>query len=1030
MLADALLQRRRALLAFVMAMTVAGVWAFRSLPRRLEPQIRSEVAAIELQLPGVSADEFELLLTRRVEEDLLSAPMVRDVRSQTRDGAAILLVTAAGDRNQRDAVFQGLDERLTRLREELAPQFLGLIGPRLRRPAAQNAELLLYVARKSDATVPDARPPQAPPTTDAQVLAGQLRRLAEVATVETVGAPDEQILLTYEDRDLSDARLAPARLRDYLRAQSFTAPGGYVTRDGAVLPIETAARLTSVAQLEQLAVRDPQDGRPVNLKRLVDIQRTTVEPAMEIVQHDGVPAICLGVVRADRVAIDRFANSVREVVTEFRGEHPDLACDVIVSQPELVNGELHRFHVNLAQSFVIILLLLVVVLGWRTGIAVAVVVPIVVFTSFILLRMGGLWLDLVTLSSLVLVLGMLVDNHIVIAERIHRLRQQGTDHRVAIRTALRELWAPLLAASATTVFGFLPVYLADHLVGEYVRALFWVVLISLSVSLVFCLCVTPMLLSEGRARTTQPARPKPTLYAAVVRALCRASLPLLLLIAAACAFGIDYLMHAERVFFPAPSRPLWMLQVEHPHGTESRGTERANAGLDAFLRTEATLPEGGVLAEWTTFIGRTAPAFQASLPVQRFAPHYAQILLGLRDGVDPAPFAQRLHDWMAAQTDGVRRRLHPIRLGAQLDWPIEVTLMGPETDLPAAAERVADHLRGLDCRDVTFDRGSPVRKVRLLPDRTKLAERNLSAADLTLAMHSVLHGLPVFEMAIDGQHLPVMLKAKTRRKDQLEALKDAYVYPEKGEASVLYEVSDVTFVEAAPVKSRRTGQPSLSVLAEANDPGRELAVGAELSHWLPELSAEFPAVAFQIGGAFDAERRATSALLEEMPWALLLVLLFLLLQSQSVRETLLILLCIPVSFTGVAIGMIALDQPFTFMTLVGMTALAGLVVNNAIVLIASMRRSFDDHQPGGAPLLDGLIQSAEERFRPILLTTLCAITSMVVLYQSGGPMWQPLATTIISGLSISTLFVLFVLPALYTGARRVRAARPESTPPA
>lgn len=288
----------------------------------------------------------------------------------------------------------------------------------------------------------------------------------------------------------------------------------------------------------------------------------------------------------------------------------------------------------------------------------------------------------------------------------------------------------------------------------------------------------------------------------------------------------------------------------------------------------------------------------------------------------------------------------------------------------------------------------------------------------------MLHGLPVFDLTTDEGRFPVVLRAKRSRDDLVEALNDAYVYPSKGEPSIIYEVAEVEKRTGWPARTRDLGQTAITVHAEAIDSIKDLSTERTVDERLDELRArpEYADIDFETEGLYASSKKANQALLDEIPVAAILVLLLLLLMSRSVVDTLLILLAIPLSFVGVATGIEVTGEPFSFMTLVGMIALAGLVVNNAIVLLASLRDRRASWTPDDGPLRQALIMTASNRVRPILLTALCAVASMAVLYQSGGPMWRPLASTIISGLLFSTLMVLFALPILYVGFSGLKKA--------
>lgn len=1006
MTAEGLLGRRKSFVVCALLLALFGAWAYREMPRRLEPEVDVAIAVVEARLPGVSSRELEQVLTRRIEEALDEVSAVRGLRSRTRDGAALVLVelVRTGKADRADALAS-IEARLTRLRESLAASFVGLDGPYLVRTDARLPEGLMVVPGDGAST----------PVAAAERLAELLRRREEVASVEVVGHPQEIVRLTYDDGELVRAGITPLVLRDLLRAHHFTAPGAYWTEGGRIVPLEARSRLDGLAALEALEVRDPADGDAVQLTRLVEVERVPLTPSLERVQAKGRAAVALAVTRADGTALEAFGAAVRDELS--RARDGGSGAELVVLQPDVVAGEIEGFETSVAQSFVAILLLLVVVLGVRSGVVVAMVVLAVVSTSLGLLALAGLPLDVVSLASFILVLGLLVDNHVVMAERIQRLGERGLTRSAAVGGALTALRGPLVAASATTALGFLPVALTDDVIGDYVRSLFWVVLTTLAVSLVFAFTVTPLLI-KGRPRPDpQSLGVLGRIYRAGLGVSLRAPVLMLLLLGLLLWQGRVGFERADQIFFPASARPLWMLELELPAGTSLEETASRTASLDGLLAAE---PEEGPLAGWVTFLGRSAPRFQASLPARRFAPHYAQVLLTLDPARDSAPLRERLADWIEGADDDARVRLRPVRLGAELEWPIEVELRGPESETLAAAEAVAAELRTRGGMHVHHDWGAPIAKRRVELDRAALAERNLTAADVSVGIHAVVHGLPVFDVPDErGAPLPVMLRARAGRDDREEALNDAYVYPVKGEPSLLYEVARVEKTQDHPERARHGGRAAVTVTAETMTEGSGLRLELEIADDLAEITRDFPGVEASVRGLSASAERANRALLDEVPLALLLVLVLLLLQSQSIRESLLIVVTIPAAFAGVAFGLRVTGEPFSFMTLVGMTALAGIVVNNAIVLLASVRTRLAEAGPDDSPRAL-LIEASVERLRPILLTTLCALASMIVLYRSGGSMWQPLATATISGLVVSTLVVLLLLPALYALLFRVR----------
>ncbi len=996
---------RSALFIAVLALGLAGWHALGLLDRRLEPLVPSAYGIVEMRLPGVSAAELERVLTVPLERELLRLPIVLDSWTETRDGLVLIHLECEADAVESGVAWASIEERLHRQADVWSDDFIGLTGPVLHRPSEQWAEALVTVAHEK------GEEGDGVPLASARRLAAHLTSLPGVGHVELFGRPQDQIVLTYDDSDLVSAGLTPMEFREYLRAQHVLAPGAYLTSGGLIQPLETVSRIRDFEELQQLPVRDPADGDPVSLSRLLDVKREPLRPTVDRLRADGQLAMALAVHRAPDADLASFSRSVRAAIEVHESAEP-VWCEAVVFQPDVVHEEFDRFGFNLLQGFVVILTLLVLSLGLRVGLSVAVVLPFVVLTSFVVMHAAGLSLDVVSLSSFILVLGLLVDNHIVMAERIRRLSEQGVSRVDAMARAGRELIAPLSAAAITTALGFLPVVLTDDPIGHYVSALFWVVLITLTISLLFCFFVTPKLQPAASASAQQPTQPEwvwERRYKAVLKLAFARPLPVLLLVLAVCASGWMLLSSREQIFFPVTARPLWLLEIEGAQGVEVEGTEQITHDLELLLAEERGLSDSA-LRHGVSFVGRSAPPLQASIPYLEYAPHYAQVLLQLDPDRDAAGFEQRLRTWMASHEDTARLRLRPVELGMPITWPVQIEVRGPLEGLHELAGEVAGRLRAAGCINVSSDWAEPALKLAVEPDRVALADRDLTVGDVSLGMHSVVHGLPLFDLLEDGERTPVMLRAQVRRKREREALADAYIYPRKGDPSLLYEVAEVREIHDYPVRARRAGYPAVTLRGETADPGQALAIEKALVAGLGDLRDEHRAWSFTPQGVSASSSRANRAMLDEVPWALLAILLCLLAQSRSLIETGLVLLTVPLSLAGVAFGLTALGEPFSFMTLVGMTALAGIVVNNAIVLLSSIRRRAEE---AGHWSQDIVIESAAHRLRPILLTTFCALASMAVLQLSGGAMWRPLATAVISGLAVSTSLVLFVLPVLY-----------------
>lgn len=985
-----------ALLIAMAAVAWAGLSAYERLDRRLEPDVPLDHVLVEARLPGVSAGELERTLTEPVEDALLAVAGVVDTRAETRDGLVLIVVETTRDERVRTAV----EARVARLRDELTDAFVGLDGPMLHRPSSDTVDAVVTVVPIAD----DAPAPR----DEARALARALRDAEAVGHVELLGLEPERVALRYDDDELADAGISPLEFREYLRAQHLTAPGAYLEADDLIRPIETRARIADLAELRQLPLRDPADGDAVNLSRLLDVERGPITPRVDRVRVDGRPGLVLALRRTPGADLDAFARDVERVLASSPTAET-VRADVLVSQGDDVGAEIGRFESSLVQTSLVILVLLVAVLGARAGISVALVVPVVVLTTFVALLAGGVGLDVVTLSSVILVLGLLVDNHIVMAERIDRLQHLGVGRLEAIGVARRELLGPLAAAAATTAAGFLPVVLTSEPVGEYVGGLFWVVVAALGVSLLTCFVVTPWL---QPALLSRPAVEGTALESGYRGLLVAAGRRTGLVVVASVAFAVVgwWLMTtSEQVFFPAASRPLWLVELEAPVGAGDASLDATVASLEEHLADERRR-EDTALRRGALFLGRSAPRVAAAIPPRAFAPHAGQALLSVDPAADVEAFGARLEAWAAERDGDVRLRVRPLRLGADFEWPVSFEVRGDEAAVAAAVPEVRAALVDAGAIHVGDDWGEPIEKLRIVPDRQALAEADLTVGDVTVGMHGVIHGLPLFDVHDGDERLPVVLRARTARDDPREALADAYVYPRKGDPSLLYEVAEVTSVREHPARVRRHGVAARTVSADVIDVDDALPLELAVDAALDAAREAHPGVTIEAVGVSDSAERAQRAILDQAPWALAAILLCLLAQSRSLIDTVLTVATIPLALVGALVGLRVAGVPLSFMTTIGMTALAGLVVNNAIVMLSSIRRRLDD---GAGSTRDVVVDAAVHRLRPVLLTSLCALGGTAVLYATGGPMWRPLAVTVIGGLVASTAVVLLVLPLVH-----------------
>lgn len=687
------------------------------------------------------------------------------------------------------------------------------------------------------------------------------------------------------------------------------------------------------------------------------------------------------------------------------------------------------FVVSVGQSVVIVLLVMVLMLGLRTGLVVASLVPSALLMSLMVMQWMGLGLNQMTLASLIITLGMLVDNAIVMGESTVIAMSEGLAPIEAAVKSAKELRVPLLTSSLTTSAAFLPIYLAEGSMGEYTGVLFLVVTIALLSSWLLALTLVPLLCVNFLKVKTSSARAEAydswsyRTYRGILLGMVR--FPSLSLLGIA---GVFYLTmvgfgFVPAIFFPGDDTPIMTAEFEAPIGTSIESTQQFAADLDNFIQSKLTStderPEGVI--NWSTYVGEGAPRFSLTYGPKPPSPEYSYALINLTEAELIPSFARSIEDFCATHYPSVVATIGPLPLGAVISNPVEVRVSGPDRQqVFTIVDTIKQKMQSLDgTKSVDDDWGQSTKRLQVQIDEAQARRSGVTNRDIALSLQSVLSGYQGTQFREGTEVIPVTLRSVAANRQDISKLERLNVYSQSmGTPVPLLQVADLA-IEGQPAKLlRRNRLTTVTVSSQLDDDVTAVEVTNPLGEWLLQEQANWPpGYSFEFGGELEESARSEGAIGTKLPYAGLFILMLLIAQFNSFRRPLIILLSIPLALVGVVIGLLVTGASFGFMTLLGLISLAGIVINNAIVLIDRIGIEINENrlEPRRA-----IIEAAQRRLRPILLTTVTTVGGLLPLWLAGGPMWESMAIAIIFGLIFATLLTLGVVPVLYALLFRVK----------
>ena len=1008
--------RHRALTLLAMIVLAAGgALAYMQLGRAEDPTFTIKQMVVVADWPGASADEMSRQVTDRIERKLQDLPHLDYTQSQTQPGHAVITVSLLDTTPPRlvNELFYQVRKKVGDMRGTLPD---GVQGPYFNDEFGDTYGIM-YALTADGFSLPELK-------RVAEEVREGLLTVPGVGKVVLIGQQDERVTIEVSHRRLAALGITLSDLFEAVRKESSVVASGWV--DTAHDRIQVRTRPALGAAVEALAALPvAAEGRLLRLGDIAAVTRGTVDPPVSTMRFNGKPALGIGISMAEGGNMLALGRGVAERMAAIE---PTLPLGVQVGrmhdQSAVVEEDVGEFQESFLDALAVVLVVSFVSLGWRTGLVVAVSVPLVLAGVFVGMSLLGIDLQRISLGALVIALGLLVDDAIIAVETMKVKLEQGFDRFSAGSFAYTSTAFPMLTGTLVTAAGYLPVGLAQSSTGEYAQDIFRVVGMALVLSWLVAVLFVPFL---GAAMLPMPARINPghdvydgkwyRRFGRVVAWCVRWRWTVIALTALAFGVSVAGFGRVQQQFFPASGRLEVMVDVRLPEGSSFAATAAEVARLEALLARQP-----GILS-YAAYTGAGSPRFFLALTPELEQPSYAQFVINTKSLEDREALLLALQAAVdAGEFPDVRLRPSRLETGPPVGYPVQFRVIGPD---PLQLRRIAAEVRGVmradpNLRNVNDNWGQLGKQVFVDLDQDKARLLGLTSEDVAAALQTLQGGAVVTHYREGTELIPVIARAAPGERGDLAALGDVTVTAAGGRAVPLAQVAAIGWGLEQPVVWRRNRTPILLVRADVV-PGVEapVATAAVLPALAGIKAALPPGYRIETAGAVEEADKGAASINRVMPLMLLAMLGLLMVQMQSFSRTLMVVATAPLGLIGVTGALLATGAPFGFVATLGLIALAGTIMRNSVILVDQIEQDVR----AGVEVVEAIVGATVRRSRPIVLTAAAAILALVPLASS--VFWGPMAIAIMGGLVSATVLTLFFVPALYAAA--TRAERPGRT---
>jgi multidrug efflux pump len=1010
--------RHGSLMAYLMVvLSLAGVMSYFQLGRSEDPDFTVKIMVIRSFWPGASAEEVERQVTDRIEKKLQELPYLDYLRSYSKPGESMVFVELVDTTPPKvvPEMWYQVRKKLNDIQRTLPA---GVQGPF---PNDEFGDTFGNIYALTGSAYPMAELRR-----QADRLARELHRVPGVAKVDLLGVQDERIWIEMSAAKLATLGLDPRLIQQTLAAQNAMTPSGYVETGTDRVRIEVTGSFDSVEAIRAIGIRAGE--RLFKLGDVAKVWRGYADPPQPRFRWKGQEGVGIAVSMKKGGNVLDLGKALAEATTRMRAELPvGLELHQVANQPEVVQRATREFMSSLMEAIAIVLAVSFLFLGLRTGLVVALSIPLVLAVTFLLMKPAGIDLQRISLGALIIALGLLVDDAIIAVEMMVVKMEQGWEKAKAASYAYTSTAFPMLTGTLITAAGFLPVGFAKSAAGEYTFSIFAVVGIALLTSWVVAVLFTPLLGAKLLNRDKLMAiaakhggdpydAPFYKRFRAVVTwCVNRRWLVIGLTVAAFIVSIVAFKHGVEKQFFPTTNRPELLVDLRLPEGSSLKATEAQVKRLESILQNDPEVKDR--LSHFVAYVGSGSTRF--FLPLDQVLPseNFAQFVLMTTGLAEREAVKARLEARLAAEFSGLHGRVLRLENGPPVGFPIQFRVSGEDPDkVRAYANEVLAVLRAHPhAKEPVLDWNERIKQVRLEVDQDKARALGLSSQELSYTLNNLLNGMAVTQYREADQLIDVMGRAEARDRDRLSALADLQVHLRDGRFVPLSQLVKITPELTEGLIWRRDRLPTITVRSDVKPGMQAPTLSAEINPKLDPIRAKLPpGYRIELGGTAEKSAHAEGSIRAVFPAALIVMVTLLMIQLQSFQRTVMVVLTAPLGLIGVTASLLLLHAPFGFVAQLGVIALFGMIMRNSVILVDQIERDIAE----GIAAFDAIVGATVRRFRPILLTALAAILAMIPLSRS--VFWGPMAVAIMGGLAIATVLTLLFLPALYAAWFRVK----------
>jgi multidrug efflux pump subunit AcrB len=994
------LERSRFTIAIMAGLIVFGVALYPNFPKREDPVVVIRTAVVSALFAGMAPERMENIVAVPVERKIRELAEVKDIRTLVTEGSLIVYVDLKDEVGNVDATWQRLRDKMDDVKPDL-PE--GTLGPFVNSDFGDVAIATIAITGEgfSYREMKDV----------AESFRKKLYQLPGVAKIDLLGTQDERVWLEIDTGKLASVGVQLDALIKDLKAQNIILPSGSIDADGTRVLLETSGDFPNVRAIETMLTRVGTTDSLVRLADLVTVQRGYVTPKVKPIYFNGRPAVVLAIVMQPDQDVTQLGGRLRAAARSYEAGLPiGYAIDFATYQAEQVKSSVNSALANVAQTFVVVGALVIVFLGLRAGLVAAMIVPFAVMFSVIGMRVLGIAIEQVSIAAIIIALGLLVDNGVVMVEDIMSRIDLGAPAKDAALAAGQQYAFPLLVSSVTTVAAFLPLFLLSGASGEYAFSLAAVVALTLAGSWIAALYILPAVTVWllGRSRRQQSAPGSSTRMQSLYAVILHSAVHFPVIVVCACfvlvALAVIQFKWLPKQMFPLSERNQFLIYMNMPDGTDIAQTETSALAISKWLADPKENPE---VASHILYIGDGGPRFYLTLTPVPPDPAAAFLLVNTRDYQGAIRAADRAWRYLYENHPEARFKIKRLAMGSVESGIVDVEISGPNADrLLALGSQVRSLFQAAPgIRDNDDDWGNKVLKVVIDINQDRVRQLGITSEEITQMLKTYFGGSAVSIYREGDNTIPIALRAGEATYRSLEGLTSA-TFAKNG-----------TLIPLAQIATLRTGFDFSRIRRKNQErtiivSGRSASLTASdlLNFIQPKLRALDLSGGYliDIGGEIQKSMETNSKLAAGIPAALAVMVIAIILQFNSFRRTLLTFLTIPLILVGIPFGLLATGQPLSFFGTLGVISLAGIIINNAIVLIDQI-----DIERSHLALREAIVAASQKRLRPILLTSATTVLGLAPMAIIGGALWQPMAVLMMSGLAVASLLTLLFVPACY-----------------